>query len=162
MSAWIGEEKLEKFLGQNEKGRPVLPDVGIVYVITCGGRYYIGQKRAWSMRTLKALKGTKRKRKRYTLNYESYTGSSRELNEAIERGEQYTRRILYVGHSKSELSYVETYLQMRFHCTHDNLSYNQEVNIKGSRFKMREGWMDDLQQARESMIDVWNALDAGR
>ena len=151
---WIGSQRLEEYLGLKVNGRPHFPDLGFVYIINCADQWYIGQKRCYSLRTLPALKGQKKKRKVYRGQWETYTGSSRLLNENIAAGAEYQSTILYVGFSKSELNYVETYLQMITHATHSADSYNMEVNIKGSRYKMRDNWQWHLANA----IDELNLL----
>lgn len=85
---------------------------GFVYLITnlLTGRKYIGKKSFWKRRTLKPLKGKKRKRKiKVESDWRSYHGSSKELNADIEEygEENFSKLILNCYKTKFEVSYYE-------------------------------------------------------
>ena len=90
---------------------------GFVYVITNldTQKRYIGKKNFIKKRTLKALKGKKRKRKVYSeSDWKDYYGSSDAVSKILlESGpETFEREILYLSMSKGEMSYVELYYQV--------------------------------------------------
>lgn len=123
--------------------KPFAPDMigtaaGMVYRIThkATERYYIGQKVFWSKRTLPPLKGESRKRKKLVpSDWQSYFGSSDELNALVgQEGEQaFTREILYLCQTKSQMNYLGTVLQMHHNVLFDPLSFNGIVNMRVSR-----------------------------
>jgi len=102
---------------------------GFVYLIINKDttRAYIGKKKFFSITTLPALKGYKRKRKKYTeMPWRSYTGSSTELNEDIEKLGKDKFRFLVLAECKSqaELTYTETNLQHTMNVLTDVLPDN--------------------------------------
>jgi hypothetical protein len=85
---------------------------GFVYEITdtLNGKKYIGKKKLSATRTLKPLKGQKRKRKVVSeSDWETYYGSSEEVKALVEEfgGERFIRRILRLCKTTAEMSYYE-------------------------------------------------------
>jgi len=85
---------------------------GFTYLITnlLTGRKYIGKKSFWNYRTLKPLKGKKRKRHvKKESDWRDYYGSSNSLNLDIEKlgKENFSRQILNCYKTKFEVSYYE-------------------------------------------------------
>lgn len=86
---------------------------GFVYLITNlkTKRKYIGKKNFWTVKKLPPLKGKTRKRhKRTPTDWQSYWGSSTELqNDIYSTGiEHFSREILYICNNKTQMSYYET------------------------------------------------------
>jgi len=89
-------------------------DLGFIYKITSlsTGHFYIGRKQLWSFTTKPPLKGQKRRRKFIKeSDWETYTGSSVELNEMIAKHglNNFTFEILRICTTKSEMSYYEVF-----------------------------------------------------
>jgi len=89
---------------------------GFVYLIInkLTQRVYIGKKRYFSVTTLPPLKGKKRNRKQFKeMAWRSYTGSSTELNENIEKlgKSNFSFICLCECETQAELTYTETKLQ---------------------------------------------------
>ena len=85
---------------------------GFVYEITdtLNGKKYIGKKKLSSTRTLKPLKGQKRKRKVVSeSDWMDYYGSSEEVKALVEEfgPERFERRILRLCKTTAEMSYYE-------------------------------------------------------
>lgn len=102
---------------------------GFVYLIinTETTRAYIGKKKYFSITTLPPLKGYKRKRKKFTeMPWRSYTGSSAELNEDIEKlgKDKFKFIVLAECKSQAELTYTETNLQHTMNVLTDVLPDN--------------------------------------
>lgn len=99
------------------EGKPFSSDdidgnAGFVYEITdtLNGKKYIGKKKLSSTRTLKPLKGQKRKRKVVSeSDWESYYGSSEEVKGLVEEfgTQRFTRKILRLCKTTAETSYYE-------------------------------------------------------
>jgi hypothetical protein len=96
-------------------GQPFTDDmiqsaVGFVYEITdlTTNRKYIGKKLFTKSKTYQ--KNKKKKRKRVGSDWMSYYGSNKELQEQVSKlgAESFSRNILRICYSKSELSYYET------------------------------------------------------
>ncbi|WP_444668471.1 hypothetical protein [Cereibacter changlensis] len=126
------------FNGQTFIDDMIGDNVGFVYIIrhAASGRYYIGQKKFHSIRTLPPLKNQTRKRKVKTVSdYQSYFGSSVELNAlvSVEGKGAFTREILYLCQTKSEMNYIETIIQVKSNVIFDPLSFNAIVNFRVSR-----------------------------
>lgn len=124
-----------------------LPDgcVGFVYLITnlTNNRKYVGKKLGQFSRTktktVTLKNGTKKKKKikeKIDSDWQEYFGSSKELNEDIEKlgREHFTREILYFCKSKSECSYIEAREQFsrRVLETEDYYNNNIMVRVHGS------------------------------
>lgn len=85
---------------------------GFVYEITdtLNGKKYIGKKKLSSTRTLKPLKGQKRKRKVISeSDWMDYYGSSEELKNLVEEfgRDRFSRRIIRLCKTTAEMSYYE-------------------------------------------------------
>ncbi len=85
---------------------------GFVYEITdtLNGKKYIGKKKLSSTRTLKPLKGQKRKRKVVSeSDWMDYYGSSEEVKALVEEfgSERFQRKILRLCKTTAEMSYYE-------------------------------------------------------
>lgn len=86
--------------------------IGFVYEITdiSNGKRYIGKKKFSSTRTLKPLKGQKRKRKVVSeSDWMDYYGSSEEVKALVEESgpERFERKILRLCKTTAEMSYYE-------------------------------------------------------
>lgn len=85
---------------------------GFVYEITdtLNGKKYIGKKKLSSTRTLKPLKGQKRKRKVVSeSDWMDYYGSSEEVKALVEEfgPDRFERKILRLCKTTAEMSYYE-------------------------------------------------------
>lgn len=90
---------------------------GFVYEITdtFNGMRYIGKKKLSSTRTLKPLKGQKRKRKIVTeSDWMDYYGSSEEVKALVEEfgRDRFQRKILRLCKTTAEMSYYELKFQL--------------------------------------------------
>ena len=127
-----------------------LPDdcVGFVYIITNlkTNRKYVGKKLAkFSKTTYKTvvLKNGKKKKKKIRSKIDSdwkdYYGSSKELNEDVEKlgTENFKREILFFCKSKAECSYVESREQFSRKVLESDDYYNNNImcRIHGSHIK---------------------------
>jgi len=85
---------------------------GFVYEITdtLNGKKYIGKKKLSAVRTLKPLKGQKRKRRVVSeSDWMDYYGSSDEVKALVEEfgRERFSRRIIRLCKTTAEMSYYE-------------------------------------------------------
>ena len=127
-----------------------LPDdcVGFVYIIVNlkTNRKYVGKKLAkFSKTTYKTvvLKNGKKKKKKIRSKIDSdwkdYYGSSKELNEDVEKlgTENFKREILFFCKSKAECSYVESREQFFRKVLESDDYYNNNImcRIHGSHIK---------------------------
>lgn len=115
--------------------------VGFVYCITNlnNGRKYIGKKLAkFSKTTYKIVtlkNGTKKKKRIKSLvdsDWQSYYGSSVELNKDVELlgRDKFTREILHYCKSKAECSYIELREQMERRVLENTDYYNGIIQVK--------------------------------
>jgi len=134
MSDWLYQEK------------PIteLPDkvIGFVYCITnnLDGRKYIGKKKGFrkktSIKTIILKSGVKKKKKIRTIvnsDWMEYFGSSSELCADIEKlgADNFTREILHLCYSLSELSYIEAELQFKLEVLkHQDRFYNRWIMVR--------------------------------
>ena len=127
-----------------------LPDdcVGFVYIIVNlkTNRKYVGKKLAkFSKTTYKTvvLKNGKKKKKKIRSKIDSdwkdYYGSSKELNEDVEKlgTENFKREILFFCKSKAECSYIESREQFSRKVLESDDYYNNNImcRIHGSHIK---------------------------
>jgi len=115
-----------------------LDHFGFVYKIThCdSGCYYLGKKQLIKRVRRKPLKGKKRHRIDHVeSDWKSYWGSSNLLLEAVEKhGEQeFTREIISLHESKSELSMAELKLQLEYDVLNDPKSWNGIIHVRLSK-----------------------------
>ena len=108
---------------------------GFIYLITNreNFRKYIGQKTFFSKITKPPLKGsTKKRRSRIESDWRNYYGSSEELKaDIVKYGmDKFKREILYICESKSEMNYIETYLQFHHKVLADEFYYNGIINCR--------------------------------
>jgi hypothetical protein len=108
---------------------------GFVYLITNldTQKRYIGKKNFIKKRTLKALKGKKRRRKVFSeSDWKEYYGSSDAVNEILlESGpEVFKREILHLCMSKGEMSYVELYYQVQTGALFSDEYYNGIISCR--------------------------------
>ena len=125
--------------------------IGFAYLITnrTTGKIYVGRKNLTSTRKKhygkKKLASLKDKRlKTYEMvtkesNWKVYTGSNKELNADIKRGDEIDRTILQFAYNKIEL----TYLEVKYQCIHGVLeceSYNDNILGKFYRKNIGDGY----------------------
>jgi hypothetical protein len=115
----------------------VAPDdcEGFVYVIQNPStkRYYIGQKRFWSVKKLPPLKGKVNKRhKRVETNWQDYWGSSDALQQDVELlgKDQFVRTIITLCATKGDINYEEARLQFKYDVLRDERAYNGIIQCK--------------------------------
>lgn len=112
--------------------------VGFVYIIKNikTHEYYIGQKKYWFKETKPPLKGRKNKRHfKKESDWKEYWGSSKKLNEAVEKSgtQGWTRQILKHCKTLFDLSYTELEWQMKLNVLFDKDSYNEMINVRLKR-----------------------------
>ena len=124
--------------------------IGFVYEITdlSNGKKYLGKKKLSATRTLKPLKGFKRKRKVISeSDWMDYYGSSEEVKALVlESGaERFSRRILRLCKTTAEMSYYEMKEQMaRDVLLKPNHYYNAFVGGKIHRNHLKHLFNDEL------------------
>jgi hypothetical protein len=128
----LGHWELKEGLQPNENA------FGFIYEITnnVNGRKYIGKKQCISRIKRKPLKGKKRNRIDHKeSDWKSYTGSSKDLNEDIEKHgkEKFTFTILEWCNSKFELGYKEIKLQLEKDVLLKEEFYNGICNVRLSK-----------------------------
>jgi len=101
---------------------------GFVYLITNlkSGKKYIGRKYFGTTRRVK-VKGKKRRRVvRKDSNWREYTGSSKILNNDIEKlgKKNFKFEILILGETKGQVNYLEENLHHKFHVSIKEEYYN--------------------------------------
>lgn len=108
---------------------------GFVYLIhnPQTNRFYIGQKRFWSVKKLPPLKGkTNKRHKRVATDWQDYWGSSDALQQdlALLGHDKFVRTIVKLCITKGDLNYYETKLQFKYDVLRDERSYNGIINCK--------------------------------
>lgn len=108
---------------------------GFVYLITelDTGKKYIGKKFFWKPKTLPVTKTRKRRVKtRVESDWQSYWGSSKELQETVLNNgkDKYRRDILKLCVNKGECSYYEAKLQFEFDVLLRDDYYNEFIGCK--------------------------------
>lgn len=92
--------------------------IGFVYLIInhTTGKFYIGKKS-------------------FTPKWQGYTGSSTTLNTHIKQGHLITKHIIHLCTTKSELNFIELFLQISTNAINDPKYYNEyiQAKIKSSR-----------------------------
>ena len=105
---------------------------GMVYIITHTptGKKYVGKKFFTKAKT-RQVKG-KKKRSRVASDWITYWGSNKELQEEVKKNgeEQYTREILHLCKSRSELSYWESFEIFSRHALMSETYWNQWISCK--------------------------------
>jgi hypothetical protein len=108
---------------------------GFVYEILERGTHksYIGIKQFWSQKTLRPLKG--KKNKRHSLiesDWKTYNSSSIIIQEKIKNDPySYTKCIMYLAKTKTDLKAMEAYLQLKYYFEGKwNLLYNECINLR--------------------------------
>lgn len=105
---------------------------GMVYLITHTptGKKYVGKKFFTKAKT-RQVKG-KKKRSRVASDWLTYWGSNKELQEEVKKNgeEQYTREILHLCKSRSELSYWESFEIFSRHALLSESYWNQWVSAR--------------------------------
>ena len=102
---------------------------GFIYITkTEQGRWYIGKK-SYHRRSKKKIVGAS--------DWKKYYGSSKKLMEDIKGGMDYEKFIVFEGCSKSELSYVETKLQLHFDASIRDDSYNGLMSFVLRKIKLK-------------------------
>lgn len=105
---------------------------GMVYLITHTptGKKYVGKKFFTKAKT-RQVKG-KKKRSRVASDWITYWGSNKELQEEVKKNgeEQYTREILHLCKSRSELSYWESFEIFSRHALLSESYWNQWVSAR--------------------------------
>ena len=109
--------------------------IGFVYRITNtqNGMDYIGKKNFWRKVTKPPLKGKKRKRRSIVeSDWQGYHGSSNKLLSDIDGYgyDAFNREILCLCTSKSMMSYIELWYQMKEGVLFSDMSYNGIINIR--------------------------------
>jgi hypothetical protein len=108
--------------------------VGFIYRIEqiSTGMYYIGKKIFWNRVAKPPLKGKKRRRiSQKASDWPKYYGSSDELKALVTLNpDDFTRTVLRICASKSEMSYWETYEIMVSQALLDPLSFNKWISAR--------------------------------
>lgn len=108
---------------------------GMVYLIVNNNnnRKYVGKKFFWSQRTLPALKGKTRKRKKIIeSDWQSYWGSSNELKADLEKYNyvNFERYVLKLCNTKTECAYYELEEQVNRKVLLTEVYYNDFIGGK--------------------------------
>jgi hypothetical protein len=123
---------------------PPADAVGFVYCIyrndTC--KTYIGKKTLVKSITRPPLKGkTRKRRSKVESDWRTYWGSNKPLqDEVAELGEdKFTRQVLRVCYSKSEMSYYEAKYQFEYDVLlKPEEFYNEWISVKTTRSHLRK------------------------
>lgn len=116
--------------------------VGFIYLLENAqtGKKYIGKKLINSTRKKALTKKDKaegRRGKWKTVvtesNWLDYTSSSKEVNESIVNGEEFSRNIIRFAFSKTELTYLEVKLQFVHEVLESEDWYNNNINSRWFR-----------------------------
>lgn len=130
---------MEKWkLGEQEFTEDMISDnVGFVYFIinTTKKKAYIGKKLFTKSKTYQ--KNKKKKRTRIKSDWESYTGSNKQLNEDIMNGDKYYKFIYMLCKTKGWCSYWETKTIMDFNALIDTNYYNDWVSCRIRRIHLK-------------------------
>ena len=101
--------------------------VGFVYLITnhSNNKQYIGKKLFTKSKIYQ--KNNKKKRKRVSSDWMTYTGSNEELNEDVKKGDSITKTILHLSTSRGWCSYYESKEILIRDCLIDDNYYNSWI-----------------------------------
>lgn len=119
---------------------PSVQPFGFIYLITnkINSKKYIGKKQCKSLLKRKPLKGKKKRRiEEIETDWRTYTSSSRELNEDIEKigKDNFEFEIIKWCDSKFELSYFEAKIQFEQEVLLREDYYNGIINLRVSKPK---------------------------
>jgi hypothetical protein len=108
--------------------------VGFVYLITnqIDGRKYIGKKILKNRRRVKVKAKTRRKTKITDSNWREYYGSSPSLSTDIDKLgiDIFTREILHLCKTKSDMAYLEAKEQFSRGCLETHDYYNEHIMVR--------------------------------
>lgn len=102
----------------------------IYTILLSSGKEYIGKKALFHKKTLKPLKGKKRKRVTYKeSDWLRYTGSNKTLNTLLKNNTEtiVQKKILKVCYSKQQASYWEAYYLFTNKVLHSDKYYNENI-----------------------------------
>tara|TARA_R110000822_G_scaffold128195_28_gene263959 strand:- start:921 stop:1361 length:441 start_codon:yes stop_codon:yes gene_type:complete len=121
---------------QSNEFTEIPPDAfGFVYRITnqLTDQKYIGRKYFYSTR--RVIQKGKKRRKLVTKEskWKIYTGSSEQLNEAIETSgkDNFTFEIVAIGYTKGQTNYLEENVQHKLNVLTDDTYYNYTIGSRG-------------------------------
>lgn len=139
------------------QGKPFSSDdiqdyYGFVYCLTdsVNNRKYIGRKYFWSIRTVKKVKGRRKKNKSES-DWKDYYGSSKVILEIIEQHgkERFKREILSLHKTKGEVNYQEVKTQFikevleAVNENNERLYYNENIANRYFYRNRKEGSQND-------------------
>jgi hypothetical protein len=139
------------------QGKPFSSDdiqdyYGFVYCLTdsVNNRKYIGRKYFWSIRTVKKVKGRRKKNKSES-DWKDYYGSSKVILEIIEQHgkERFKREILSLHKTKGEVNYQEVKTQFikevleAVNENNERVYYNENIANRYFYRNRKEGSQND-------------------
>lgn len=105
------------------------------------GRKYLSRSKTTSKRVLlkSGKKVTKKKKSRVESDWQTYTGSNKELNEQIERlgKDKFKFTILSFAQTKGQCNFLEVFFQMRANVLGDDSYFNDAIGsgqFRGVKF----------------------------
>lgn len=121
--------------GKEFKSEDIGQAIGFIYIITeiSTNRRYIGKRNFYSTRTLPALRGKSRKRKKtFENDWQDYHGSNEELKALVEAkgSNAFKREILHLAYTKGELSFLELKEQVERNVLLDPSYFNQFIGVR--------------------------------
>ena len=119
MSHWLYKNKI---LEEAPEGA-----FGFVYLITNieNGKMYIGRKYFGKTRRVKKKGNKRRKVIRKDSDWRTYIGSSKILQEQIQKNKnKFTFEILVFGKTKGQVNYIEENIHHRYHVANSDKFYN--------------------------------------
>ena len=109
--------------------------VGFTYRITCMDtqKFYVGKKLLWRTKKLPPLKGKKNKRhSKVPSDWETYTSSSREMNESIDKYGDYAHTFEITGLYKTKFDLGMAEFKEIAEVMYDPKNINYYIGFKGS------------------------------